>query len=108
MPRSCYRIDSDINSSRFRQPGKPRAPLPFLFTYTQVLFTRCFSIIVTRQLPSVLLSLPLQLVRKPGNLFEKVSNQSDVRDLEDRRVAILIDGGNDLAILHACQVLYGP
>lgn len=49
--------------------------------------------------------LRLELLSQLWDLFEKISNETDVCDLKDGCLGILIDGCNDLAVLHACQVL---
>src|SRR5687767_9984646 len=37
--------------------------------------------------------------------LEQISDQADVRDLEDRRFLVLVDGDDDLRILHPGEVL---
>src|SRR5688500_11266276 len=37
--------------------------------------------------------------------LEQVADQADVRDLEDRRLFVLVDGDDHLRILHTCEVL---
>src|SRR5688500_2103310 len=37
--------------------------------------------------------------------LEQVADQADVGDLEDRRVLVLVDGDDDLAVLHSGKVL---
>ena len=40
-----------------------------------------------------------------GYRFEQVRNETIVRDLEDRRFAVVVDGNDDLAFLHPGEVL---
>ena len=46
-----------------------------------------------------------QLLRQLGHLLEKISYKSHVGDLENWRIRIFIDTRNNLAILHASQML---
>lgn len=62
-----------------------------------------------QETPSVDLSfLLLQLLRQLGHLLKQVADKPHVRDLEDGRVRVLVDGRDDLAVLHARQVLDRP
>lgn len=40
-----------------------------------------------------------------GHDLEEIADEAVVRDLEDRRLLVLIDGDDDLRVLHAGQVL---
>jgi hypothetical protein len=40
-----------------------------------------------------------------GDDLEQVGDEPVVRDLEDRRVGVLVDRDDDLAVLHAGEVL---
>ena len=40
--------------------------------------------------------------------FEQIANQPVIRDLEDRRIGILVDGDDDLRFLHPGQMLDRP
>jgi len=42
-----------------------------------------------------------------GNGLEEVSNETDVGDLEDGGVGVLVDGNNELGLLHTGKVLDG-
>merc|ERR1740123_2917803 len=49
----------------------------------------------------------LQLFVHFRHHIEQIADNSIVCNLEDRGFSVLIDGDNDLAILHSCQVLDG-
>src|SRR5947209_4055870 len=40
--------------------------------------------------------------------FEKVADNPVIGNLEDRRLLVLVDGDDDLRVLHACEVLDRP
>src|SRR5690606_20877614 len=50
----------------------------------------------------------LQLGVQLGQRLEQICDQAIVGDLEDRRLAILVDRDDHLGILHTCKVLNGP
>ena len=50
----------------------------------------------------------LDFLTELWNSFEQISNKSIVRHLKDWSLSILVDGHNDFAVLHSCQVLNGP
>ena len=47
----------------------------------------------------------LQLLRQLRHLLKQIPNQSNIRNLEDRRIGILVNRSNNLTILHTRQVL---
>lgn len=47
----------------------------------------------------------LQLLRQLRHLLKQIPNQPNIRNLEDRRIGILVDRSNNLTILHTRQVL---
>lgn len=52
-------------------------------------------------------NLSLELLGQLGHLVEQVSDQTDICDLEDGSICVLVDCSNDLAVLHASQMLDG-
>lgn len=47
----------------------------------------------------------LQLLRQLGHLFKQISHEPHIRDLKDRCVGVLVDRRDDLAVLHAREML---
>jgi hypothetical protein len=47
----------------------------------------------------------LQLAQQLRYHREQVADQPDIRNLEYRRILVLVDGDDDFAVLHACQML---
>ena len=52
-------------------------------------------------------SLLLQLFSQFWHSIEKVAYKTNISNLKDWRIDILVDRRYDLAVLHACKMLYG-
>src|SRR5204863_4319294 len=83
--------------------------VPGFFVLTPASMTPCsFTTPVACLLSSGLLAGLLQLCLQLRQYLEQVRHQSVVGDLEDRRLAVLVDGDDHLAVLHAGEMLDSP
>src|SRR5918998_2632368 len=100
---SCRRTCSPASAQTWAMP-LPIWPAP---TTPTVLMS-----IVMCPAPTLAAAAPLtsrlgQLLLELRQELEQIPHEAVVGDLEDRRLLVLVDGDDDLGILHACQMLNG-
>src|SRR6185295_19809340 len=82
--------------------------VPGFFVLTPASMTPCsFTAPVASSPPAGLLAGLLQLCFQFRQHLKQVCHQSVVGDLENRRLAVLVDGDDHLAVLHAGEMLDG-